>query len=161
MVPGAASGCRPKTGTRSSCTPRRARASDTLERCACAGGQFVYARETDRFNGQSFWDFLKLLQERSRQEGQRVVVISDNARYHHAKMHKAWREAHAPDFTLDYLPPYSPDLNPIERVWKLTRKLCLHDQYFPTLEGVIVAVEKEFTRWALGSAAVRRLCALS
>jgi len=42
-------------------------------------GQFVYARETDRFNGQSFWDFLKLLQERSRQESRRVMVISDNA----------------------------------------------------------------------------------
>ncbi len=124
-------------------------------------GQFVYARETDRFNGQSFWDFLKLLQERSRQEGQRVVVISDNARYHHAKMHQAWREAHAPDFTLDYLPPYSPELNPIERVWKLTRKLCLHDQYFPTLDSVILAVENEFTGWTLGSATLRRLCALS
>jgi transposase len=104
---------------------------------------------------------MKLLQERSRQESQRVVVISDNARYHHAKMHKAWIEAQTPDFRLDYLPPYSPDLNPVERVWKLTRKLCLHDQYFATLDSVILAVEKEFTGWALGSPSVRRLCALS
>jgi transposase len=124
-------------------------------------GQFVYARETDRFNGQSFWDFLPLLQERSRQESQRVMVISDNAKYHHAKMHKAGREAQAPGFKLDYLPPYSPDLNPIERVWKLTRRLCLHDQYFASLDSVIVAVEKEFTAWALGSPTVRKLCALS
>lgn len=124
-------------------------------------GQFVYAREADRFNGQTFWDFMRLLQERSRQEGRRVVVISDNAKYHHAKMHQAWRGAQAPDFALDHLPPYSPDLNPIERVWKLTRKLCLHDQYFPTLDSVIVAGEKEFTAWALGSATIRRLCALS
>src|ERR1039457_1552910 len=75
-------------------------------------GRFVYRRETERFNGQSFWDFLKLLRQRSRRPGQRVVVITDNARYHHAKMHKAWRDAQAPDFSLDYLPPYSPDLNP-------------------------------------------------
>ena len=124
-------------------------------------GQFVSAREPDRFNGQSFWDFMKLLQERSRQGSKRVVVITDNARYHHAKMHKAWRDAQAPDFTLDYLPPYSPDLNPIERVWKLTRKLCLHDQYFPTLDRVIAAVEKEFTRWTFGSDTLKRLCSLS
>jgi transposase len=124
-------------------------------------GQFVYARETDRFNGQSFWDFMKLLQERSRQENQRVMVISDNAKYHHAKMHKARREAQAPGFELDYLPPYSPDLNPIERVWKLTRRLCLHDEYFASLDSTIVAVEKEFAGWALGSATVRKLCALS
>jgi transposase len=29
---------------------------------------------------------------------------------------------------LDFLPPYSPELNPVERVWKLTRRLCLHTQ---------------------------------
>ena len=69
--------------------------------------------------------------------------------------------AQAPDFSLDYLPPYSPDLNPIERVWKLTRRLCLHDRYFPTLDSVIVAAEKEFSPWARGSATLKRLCALS
>ena len=70
------------------------------------------------------------------------MVITDNAKYHHAKMHQAWREARAPDFILDNLPPYSPELNPIERVWNLTRRLCLHDQYFPTLDGVIAAWKK-------------------
>jgi transposase len=123
-------------------------------------GTFTFARESDRFNGQSFWDFMKLLRDRSHQEGQRVVVISDNAKYHHAKMHKEWREAQQPDFALDYLPPYSPDLNPIERVWKLTRKLCLHDQYFPTLASIIGTVEKEFNGWIQGSAVLTKLCAL-
>ena len=123
-------------------------------------GMFIFARESDRFNGQSFWDFMKLLQVRSRQEGKRVWVISDNAKYHHAKMHKVWREEQAPRFGLDYLPPYSPDLNPIERVWKLTRRLCLHDQYFPTLDSVVRAVEKQFDEWQNGSEALQRLCSL-
>jgi len=61
---------------------------------------------------------MKLLEERSRQEGKRIVVTIGNAKYHHAKMHKSWREEQKPDFALDYLPPYSPDLSPIERVWK-------------------------------------------
>ena len=39
-----------------------------------------------------------------------------------------------PRFRLDFLPHYSPDLNPIERVWKVTRRLCLHNVYFPKLE---------------------------
>jgi len=123
-------------------------------------GKFVYARESDRFNGQSFWDFMQGLRDRSRQESNRVVVISDNAKYHHAKMHKAWREEQAPDFALDYLPPYSPDLNPVERVWKLTRRLCLHDQYFPTLNDVMTDVEREFVGWEQGSEVLRKLCAL-
>jgi hypothetical protein len=120
-------------------------------------GTFLYARESDRFNGQSFWDFMKLLQN-GFQQGRRIVVISDNARYHHAKMHKDWRDERQPGFQLDFLPPYSPDLNPIERVWKLTRRLCLHDQYFPMLGSVVVAVESRFNEWANGSDLLRRLC---
>jgi transposase len=123
-------------------------------------GMFVYARESDKFNGQTFWDFMKLLQDRSQHEGKRVVVISDNAKYHHAKMHKEWREDRAASFALDYLPPYSPDLNPIERVWKLTRKLCLHDQYFPTLNSVVDSVEKQFSQWTHGSEVLKKLCSL-
>jgi transposase len=63
-----------------------------------------------------------------------VVIIIDNAKYHHALLHKTWREEAMPRFRLDFLPPYSPDLNPIERVWKVTRRLCLHNVYFPKLE---------------------------
>jgi transposase len=37
------------------------------------------------------------------------------------------------------------ELNPIERVWKLTGRRCLHNRYFSHLEEVIVAIEKEFT----------------
>jgi len=121
-------------------------------------GMFVYARECDRFNAQTFWEFMKLLQDRSRLDGKRVVFIADNAKYHHAKMHRAWREDQAPDFALDFLPPYSPELNPAERVWKLTRRLCLHDQYFPTLDSIIVAVETKFAEWAQGSETLRKLC---
>ena len=38
----------------------------------------------------------------------RVVVISDNARDDKAVDHRAWREQHAAEFALDFLPPYSP-----------------------------------------------------
>jgi transposase len=56
----------------------------------------------------------------------RVVVITDNACYHHARLHRPWREQHAHQFALDFLPPCGPELNAIERVWKLTRRRCLH-----------------------------------
>jgi hypothetical protein len=85
----------------------------------------------------------------------RVIVITDNAKYH-----SAWRQTNEAHFRLDYLQPYSPDLNPIERVWKLTRKLCIHDQYFPSLAAVITAVETQFGKWTNGNATLRRLCSL-
>jgi transposase len=89
---------------------------------------------------------LKMLRHASIRSGRRVVVIADNAKYHHAKLHKEWRENHVADFRLEYLSPYSPELNPIERVWKLTRRQCIHNRYFPTLEEVVTTVETQFQR---------------
>lgn len=123
-------------------------------------GRFVFAREPGRFNAQTCFDFLKQLRTQSRVRGRRVEVISDNARYHHAKMHAPWRELKRDRFALNFLPPYSPELNPIERVWKLVRKLRLHDQYFAKLEDVIQAVEAQFGEWRHGSEALRKLCAI-
>ena len=37
------------------------------------------------------------------------------------ELNLCWRQEHQALFRLDYLPPYSPDLNSIERLWKLTR----------------------------------------
>jgi hypothetical protein len=62
-------------------------------------------------------------------------------------LHRPWREQHAHHFALDFLPPYSPELNPIERVWKLARRRCLHNRYFDKLQDVIRAVESEFATW--------------
>ena len=123
-------------------------------------GRFIFTREVHRFDGQTFFDFLKKVQMHSRSRGRRVEVITDNAKYHHAKLHVHWREQHHARFALDFLPPYSPELNPIERVWKLLRRLRLHDQYFATLEEVIQAVEAQFGAWQYGSGALRKLCAL-
>lgn len=123
-------------------------------------GNFVRQREEDRFNAESFWRFLKKLKKVSGRSGRRVVVISDNAKYHHANLHKEWRRKNKGQFALDFLPPYSPDLNPIERVWKLVRRLCLHNQYFPELEKVISTVEDRFDSWAGPNETLRRLCAI-
>jgi transposase len=123
-------------------------------------GRFQFCREKGKFNGATFFAFLKSLRRANIQTGRRVVVITDNARYHHALLHKPWREKHAGDFVLDYLPPYSPELNPIERVWKLTRRRCLHNRYFSKLDEVIAAVEAEFVHWTKRNETLRRLCAI-
>ncbi len=124
-------------------------------------GRFVFRREQERFNGETFFQFLQYLRQVAVRAHRRVVVITDNAKYHHATLHRAWREQHAGRFALDFLPPYSPDLNPIERVWKLTRRLCLHNRYFPILEEVLQAVESTFAGWTGGNETLRRLCAIT
>ena len=78
-----------------------------------------------------------------------------------ALLRKQWREDHADDFVLDYLPPYSPELNPIERVWKLTRRRCLHNRYFARLDDAIAAVEEEFRAWTTRNDTLHRSCAIT
>ncbi len=97
----------------------------------------------------------------STRTARRVVVIADNAKYHPARIHREWREQCTECFALDFLPPYSPELNPIERVWKLTRRQCLHNRYFPTLEEVIQTVENKFAEWTCGNPTLHKLCALT
>jgi transposase len=124
-------------------------------------GKLVFQREKGKFNAVTFHGFLKHLRQSSSRCRRRVVVIIDNARYHHAKLHADWRNRQTSQFVLDFLPPYSPDLNPIERLWKLTRRLCLHNRYFPTLEDVVQSVESQFTEWTSGNEIVRKLCAIN
>ena len=68
-------------------------------------GSFRFRREKEKFNGPTFFEFMKELYQTSLTRGRRVVVITDNAKYHHARLHQQWREEHAADFVLDYLPP--------------------------------------------------------
>ena len=123
-------------------------------------GKFVYQREEDMFNGDTFWSFLKRLRVASCHTQRKVYVILDNARYHHARCHKQWRELCSPTFTLLFLPAYSPELNPIERVWKLSRRLSIHNRYFPTLDHVVKSVEKQFNNWSKKNEDLRRLCVI-
>ena len=52
---------------------------------------------------------------------EKSVVVMDNASFHKGeKMRKAIEES---GHTLLYLPPYSPDLNPIEKKWAQAKKL--------------------------------------
>jgi len=90
-----------------------------------------------------------------------VVVITDNAKYHHARLHQDWRAERSERFALDYLPAYSPDLNPIRARLKLVRRLRLHNRYLASLDDMVVAVEGLFQQWRHGNETLRRLCAIT
>ncbi len=122
-------------------------------------GKLVFRRESGKFNGETFLAFLKVLYRAGRSRERRVVNIVDNARSHHARLHKRWREDHGDCFALEFLPPYSPQLNPIERVWKLTRCMSTRNRYFSNLAEITSAVESQFTQWKTGNDTLRCLCA--
>ncbi|WP_459569402.1 IS630 family transposase, partial [Cupriavidus sp. 8B] len=123
----------------------------TRKSVACFGavslstGRFVW-QACPVFNAETFASFLRQLL-RHRRRGKRIVVVLDNARYHHAILLRPLLRKYRRHLTLLFLPPYSPQLAPIERVWKLTRRLVLHNRYFATLAEVLSAVDACFQYW--------------
>jgi transposase len=63
----------------------------------------------------------------------KIHLILDNARYYHAKEVLAWRRHHT-RVKLHFIPPYSPNLNIIERLWLYYHKKVTHNRYFPNFE---------------------------
>jgi transposase len=123
-----------------------------------ADGRMV-TMQAKTFDAASFQVFLGRLLRR-RRRGQKLIVVLDNARWHHAKGLRPWLNKYRHVLQLDFLPPYSPDLNPIERVWKLTRRLCTHNTYFPTIEDLIAAVQSQLAKWFQPNFQLHKLCAI-
>ncbi len=119
----------------------------------------LIAQRAETFDADAFLSFLKLLLRRHR-HGRRMFIVADNARWHHAKLLSPWLHKHRHALQLMFLLPYSPELNVIERVWKLTRRLCTHNQYFSVIEQLIVSVLSQLETWAKPNDTLRRLCAI-
>jgi transposase len=58
-----------------------------------------------------------------------LTVVLDNARYQRCALVQTL--AAILDIELLYLPPYSPNLNLIERLWKFVKKQCRYSKYYP------------------------------
>ena len=125
----------------------------------CVGDGRLVTRQEKTFDACSFESFLKQLLRHFR-NGRKMIVIVDNARWHHAKTLQPWLHEHQEVLRLDFLPPYSPDLNPVERVWKMTRRLCTHNRYFATLEELTHVVFDQFQLWRKPNTELQRLCAI-
>jgi len=120
----------------------------------------LVTRFEKQFDAMTFKAFLIQLL-RHRKKGKRIVVMLDNARYHHAKVLREFLRKKRKVLRLEFLPAYSPELNPIERVWKLTRRICTHNVYFEKLEQVAVSVTKQHDVWKKPNESLRRLCCIT
>lgn len=79
----------------------------------------VLVVESERVNAQSCIELWQKL--RRRHPGKIIINICDNAPYYHSNYLKDWL-AQNPWCKVIYLPPYAPNLNLIERLWKFLRK---------------------------------------
>ena len=83
----------------------------------------------------------QLLRElRAANRGKRLLLILDNAPYNHADI--VTQAAEKLRIELLYLPPYSPNLNLIERFWKLLKRKVARNRYYTTFAEFRTAVQK-------------------
>lgn len=98
------------------------------------------------FNGHTFHEFLEQLV--AHHAGRKIYLIMDNGPCHWLDdAGKAWLSNHTDAIELHRLPPYSPEFNPTEGVWKTTRKLVTHNRFFPTVEerdGALILAFEQF-----------------
>jgi transposase len=105
--------------------------------------EYLDCRYTDKnLTAQSVIELFTLMMSKH-PETKHFRIYLDNVRYQHAKVLKAWIEQVGKDkgvtFDLKHLPPYSPNLNLIERLWKFLRKEALQ-KWHPTFEDMQKAV---------------------
>jgi transposase len=94
------------------------------------------------FNGDTFLLFLKHLVKRSRRK---LFLILDNGPCHNLSDDgKAWLSRNRHRIQLHRLPPYSPNLNPTEGVWKETKKRTTHNRFFRTTDERDTALVSTF-----------------
>ena len=91
--------------------------------------QHCFLLTAANINHATLIEFLGLLRAKF-PDHKRLYLLLDNASYNHAQPVKA--EAQKLRITLDYLPPYSPNLNPIERLWKFVRQKFFKNRYRDT-----------------------------
>ena len=86
-------------------------------------------------------------------------MILDNARIHHAKLLQNFLEENKDRLELVFLPPYSPKLNRIEKLWKWLKDSVVNNVFFHSVNEIKNAVKK-FIDWinTIPQIVIDRLC---
>jgi transposase len=116
----------------------------------------LLTQEAPTFSAQTFGDFIRYLLHSTQGK---LYLILDNARWHRSQDLKECFEANRDRLVLIFLPAYSPELNPIERVWRVTRRQVTHNRYFKSIEDLRIALISQFTKWEQPNYVLKVLCA--
>jgi len=103
--------------------------------------QDVIARTCSTVNQQSMCDLLRAIRRKNLEE-KHLYLVLDNAPYNRSKSVRDL--AKKLEIKILYLPPYSPNLNPIERLWKFMKKKMLANQHYETIEQFRKSISEFF-----------------
>ena len=85
------------------------------------------------------------------------VLILDNAGWHKTQVVKNYISKQG-NVKVEFIPPYSPELNPIETNWKVTRNAVTKSRYFKTIDDMQEALEEFWSKHIFKQKFISYLC---
>ena len=103
----------------------------------------VISELPEKVNGESTVEFFEKI-KKAYPQSKNIHIILDQSGYHRSQ---AVRDgANENDIILHYLPPYSPNLNPIERLWKIMNEKVRNNIFFPSAKMFRGAIKDFFDK---------------
>ena len=96
-------------------------------------GKFLAKGHEGQFNAETYQEFLKDVMKQTRKH---IILIQDNVPYHTCPDMQAFFYDYQHRITVYQLPVYSPDFNPIEKLWKKVKEKGIHLCHFPTFDDL-------------------------
>jgi len=97
----------------------------------------VLVKEDKMLNAEATMSFLQKLEDAYPTKN-RIHLFCDNARYYRNKAVTKYLETSR--VKLHFLPPYSPNLNPIERLWKWMKECVVYNTYYQEFDDFRLAI---------------------
>lgn len=108
-------------------------------------------------NSLTFKHFLRTLFEKLDKK-KKYVLILDNAAFHKTQCIKKLLDEYSSQINVEHIPPYSPELNPIETCWKVTKNNVTKSQYFEKIDEMQEALENFWEEHIFTQNFMRYLC---
>ena len=125
----------------------------------------LFVCKPERFNTVTTIESIRaFLKAHPAPKGKKYALVMDNAAWH-----KSVQRIVGDEKCLEYsdiydsvvfikMPPYSPDFNPIEQVWRITRRENTHNKFFDSISATENVLDMAFAQWASPNEQLRSLC---
>ena len=88
----------------------------------------------------------------------KYVLILDNAGFHKTNVIIDLFEKQKSQVSVEFIPPYSPELNPIETCWKVTKNAVTKSQHFENIDSMQLALEEFWNKHIFTQRFITYLC---
>ena len=116
----------------------------------------TFHMKSKKVNSEIFMRFVKHLIALS--PNKHLVLVLDNAPWHKSKRSVKFLDGLKGIIDVVWLPAYSPDMNPIEHLWRLMKSSLMANHFFPTIEEMKNVLTDFFKNLSSNNKKIMTLC---